>query len=161
MYEKAEIKGAKIQLLGKLFASIIGKTEPNDQGESEYLSETYELPIKYETDIGRMGGDVIARCTFLLGNMSARYDNERVYITAEVMPSYSVYERTWENVLDKGTINKDVEYKRDDSCVRVCFPKENESLWDVAKRYHTSVNALAEKNGISRDEELSLKHLII
>ena len=161
VYEKAEIKGNKIQLLGKLFASVIGKTEPNGEGECEYLSETYELPIKYETDIARTGGDVIARCTLLLGNMSARYDSERVYITAEVMPSYSVYERTWESVLDKGSINKDVEYKRDDSCVRVYFPKENESLWDVAKRYHAPVNALAEKNGISRDEELNIKHLII
>ncbi|MBQ3040052.1 MAG: LysM peptidoglycan-binding domain-containing protein [Clostridia bacterium] len=161
VYEKSEIKGNKINLLGKLFTSIVGKTEPNEQGECEYLSETYELPIKYEADLGKVNGEIIARCTFLLGNLSARYDNERIYITAEVMPAYSIYERTKDIVLDKGIINKDVEYKRDSACVYVTFPRENDNLWDVAKRYHISVNNLAQKNGISKDEISLPKSLII
>lgn len=161
VYEKAEVKGNKIQLHGKLFTSIIGKTEPNDEGECEYLSESYELPIKFETDLPRTDGDIVSRCTFLLGSMSARYDNERIYITAEIMPSYSVYERRKETTLDKGFINKDIEYKRDLSCIRVTFPKENETLWDVAKRYHISKGTLAEKNGISKDEISVPKCLII
>ena len=102
-----------------------------------------------------------SRMSFLLGSMSARYDNERIYITAEIMPSYSVYERRKETTLDKGFINKDIEYKRDLSCIRVTFPKENETLWDVAKRYHISKGTLAEKNGISKDEISVPKCLII
>ncbi len=161
VYEKCETKGGKAHFHGKLFACVVGTTEPNENGEYEYLSETYELPIKYEADMGKINGDVIARCTFLLGNLSARYDSEKFYLTAEIMPSYSAYERTKETVLDKGNILKDIEYRRDPACVRVTFPKENETLWDVAKRYHVSVNKLVQDNDISPDLTALPKSLIV
>ncbi len=161
VYEKTEIKGAKANLIGKLLVHVIGTSEPNEDGVSEYLHEDYEIPIKYETDIGKTNGEIITRAEFSLGNLNARYDNERFYVTAEVFPSFTMYEKTREEVLDKAVIKRDVEFKRDLSSVKVCFPHENESLWDIAKKYHISASKLAEQNGISVDAPLNVKSLII
>lgn len=161
VYEKTEIKGNKAYFLGKLFAHVIGKSQPNDEGYYEYLSDHYEIPIKYEAELGKITGGIISRCNFSIGNLNARYDNERFYITAEIFPVYSVYEKNLATVLDKAILKKETEYKNDSSCVRVCFPGEDETLWDIAKRYHTTVNKLAEQNGISSDEVLNGMSLII
>ena len=161
VYEKTEIKGSRAQLLGKLFVNIIGKSQPNEQGECEYLHDSYEIPIKYETDIGKVNGEIITRCNFSQGNVNARYDNERFYVTAEIFPAFSIYEKTSCEVLDRATLKKDVEFKSDPACVRVCFPHENETLWDIAKKYHTTVARLSEQNGISADGPLSVKSLIV
>lgn len=161
VYEKAEIKGNKIYFLGKLFAHVIGRSEINDEGTCEYLSDHYEIPIKYETELQRVDGEIISRCDFSIGNLNARYDSERFYITTEIFPTFSVYEKSTATVLDKAILKKETEYKTDSSCVRVCFPKETETLWDIAKKYHTTVNKLAEQNGISSEDSLKGKSLII
>ena len=33
---------------------------------------------------------------------------------------------------------KDKEIKSDLACVRVCFPTESDTLWEIAKKYHTT-----------------------
>ncbi|MBQ8545442.1 MAG: LysM peptidoglycan-binding domain-containing protein [Clostridia bacterium] len=161
VYEKTEIKGTRAQLLGTLLVNIIGKSKANEEGVCEYLHDSYELPIKYESDLGKINGDVITRCNFSQGNINARYDNERFYVTAEIFPAFSIYERSSCEVLDRATLKKDIEFKRDPACVRVCFPHENETLWDISKKYHTTVSKLAEVNGISPDSPLNIKSLII
>lgn len=161
VYEKTEVKGTRAQLLGKLLVNIIGKSQPNEEGVCEYLHDAYEIPIKYETDLGKINGEIITRCSFSQGNVNARYDNERFYVTAEIFPAFSIYEKTSCEVLEHATLKKDSELKSDPACVRVCFPRENETLWDIAKRYHTTVSKLAEQNGISADTPLNAKSLII
>ena len=159
VYEKSEIKGSKINHIGKLLVNVIGKSRADDNGEYEYMSQSYELPIKYECEVGRVSKSAISCCDFSLGNINARYDDENIFITAEVFVSHSVYDKASEEILDTATIKKEKEIKRDSGCVRVCFPKENETLWDVAKRYYTTVNKIKEQNDIT-DNQIK-KSLII
>lgn len=159
VYEKSEIKGLKINHIGKLLLTVLGKSEPNENGEREYLSQSYEIPLKHEADIGKIAKGAISNCVFTLGNISARNDEENMIVNGEIFVSYSLYDKNTVSMLDSCVLKKENEIKRDNGCVRVCFPKEGEELWDVAKRYHVSVNKLKEQNDIS--EMQSKKCLII
>lgn len=159
VYEKSEIKGSKINHIGKLLLTVLGKSEPKDDRDSEYVCQSYELPLKLECECGKIGKSAISSCTFALGNISARLDDESITINGEIYAIYSIYDKLTLNMLDSCILKKDNEIKRDSGCVRVCFPKENETLWDVAKKYKISVNKLKEQNDI--DNEISNKKCLI
>ena len=63
-------------------------------------------------------------------------------------------------MLKCGRILKDKEIEKDDSSVKVYFPSDKDTLWEIAKMYHTRVNKLCEENGIDK-ENYSLDSSII
>ncbi len=161
VYEKYEIKGSRAQLLGSLKVSLIGKKSNAEQGLVEYSSDQYEIPIKFEAELGNIDGKITPICDFSLGNINTRYDNESFYITCEVIASYSVYKNEKVRVLESLEIDKEREVKNDSSVVRVCFPAEGEELWDIAKKYHTTTAKLAEQNDLIDDAQFNKKCIII
>lgn len=161
VYEKSETKGAKIYHHGKLLVDVIGKKVSDADGEVQYMHDCYELPIKYEADMGKATKNILAQCDFSIGKQNARYDDESFYITAEIFVSHSVYEKCEALVLDQAIIKTDKEIKKDASCVRVCFPKAGQTLWDVAKKYHTTISKIKEQNDIISEDLIGIQSLII
>ena len=157
--EKADFKNGKAILSGKLNLTVIGKKE-NDE-EIEYLSENYEIPYKYACDTGKLMGDLIATWDVSLGNLNARYEGEKLLVNAEIYPSYEIMEKQKCQILDTLVINKDKEIKKEASCVRVYFPKEGDTLWEIAKKYHTTVVALKEKNNLNESSLNGVKSVIV
>lgn len=51
--------------------------------------------------------------------------------------------------------------KRSSNAITVYFPEEAESLWSIARRYNTTVKAIAEENNLSGDTTESLKMIFI
>ena len=45
--------------------------------------------------------------------------------------------------------------------VTICFAQDGEGLWEVAKRYSTSMKAIMEENGVTENSNLSGKRLIV
>ena len=160
VYEKSEIKGTKVNHVGKLLLTILGKGAPNETGKTEFICQSYEMPIKYETEVGKISKGAISGCVFSPGNMTARLDEDNLLVNGEIFTSYFVCDKNTTQLLDTCTLKKDSEIKRDNASVRVCFPKENETLWDVAKKYKISLNKLKEQNDIDEDV-LNKKCLII
>lgn len=161
VYEKTEIKGQKAIIYGKLYITVIGKSAPKGDMEGEFISEEYEIPFKYETDISRSPDDVLTRADFSVGNVNARYDAEKFYCTAEIFPSVSLFGKGSAKILDTASLKKDKEIKNDASCVRVYFPKNGDTLWEVAKKYHTSSKKIAERNNITSASLDGVKDIII
>lgn len=56
---------------------------------------------------------------------------------------------------------EDSENKEKASSLTVCFVQKNDSLWDIAKRYSTSVSAILEANDMKDNESLAGKKLIV
>ncbi|MBQ2967657.1 MAG: DUF3794 domain-containing protein [Clostridia bacterium] len=55
----------------------------------------------------------------------------------------------------------EAENKKDLPSVTICFAKDGEGLWDVAKRYSTSVQSIMDANGIHENTSLSGRQLIV
>ena len=160
-YEKTEIKVGKALIMGKLSITVIGKSPKVEDGESEYLSEEYEIPFKYECDIAKTASEPITRATFCIGNINARYDNDKFYCTAEVFPSVCILGKDITTILDTSTLKKDKEIKNNASCVRVYFPKDGDILWEVAKKYHTTSKKIMEENSLPSPSLKDVKNIII
>ena len=64
-------------------------------------------------------------------------------------------------MVSEATLNHGIEHKKDASCVRAYFPKGDESLWDIAKRYHTTREKLMRDNSLSSESLEGVKALII
>ena len=159
-YEKTEIKASKAIVCGKLTINVIGSA-PNEDGGSEYLSEEYEIPFKYECDIAKSVSEPITRATFGVGNINARYDNDKFYCTAEIFPSVSILGKDTATILDTAVLKKDKEIKNNASCVRVYFPQDGDILWEVAKKYHTTSKKIMEDNALSSTSLKDVKNIII
>ncbi|MBE6674252.1 MAG: LysM peptidoglycan-binding domain-containing protein [Ruminococcaceae bacterium] len=161
VYEKAEFKNGKAILNGRLNLTLIGKGEEQDGDTAEYLSESYEIPYKYATDLGRYTGELVARCDMSVSNATARLDGDKLIVSAEMHPSFEVIEKNKVKILDTAILKKDKEIKKEAACVRVYFPKEGDTLWEIAKKYHTTVATLKENNDLSTDTVDGIKSIII
>lgn len=51
--------------------------------------------------------------------------------------------------------------QRNSNAITVYFPEEAESLWSIARRYNTTVSAIAQENGLEGDTTENLKILFI
>ncbi len=159
--EKTEIKGQKASMLGKLELNIIGKGEEKENGEVEYINDTYDLPFRYDTDLGKAYDECIVRNNLSVGNINGRYDTDKLFINCEVFLAQDIIEKSKVEALDTAVIKKDREIKNDSACVRVYFPKDGDTLWEIAKKYHTTVSQITEQNEIEASSELLHKNLII
>ncbi len=159
--EKTEIKGQKATVFGKIELNVIGECEEKENGEKEYICQAYDLPVRYDTDLGKIADECVIRSNFTVGKISGKYDGEKLYVACEVFLAQDIIEKSRTEVLDKAVIKNDKEIKNDASCVRVYFPTEGDTLWEIAKRYHTTVNKITQENEIEADTSELHKSILI
>ena len=51
--------------------------------------------------------------------------------------------------------------KRNNNAITIYFPNNEESLWGIARRYNTTVEAIAKENDLTGDTTENLKILFI
>lgn len=71
---------------------------------------------------------------------------------ADISAKISVYSCSSINALTDISVDESTKKQRDgDYAIKLYFGIENEEVWDIAKRYSTSVNAIIEENDLSGD----------
>lgn len=94
-------------------------------------------------------------------------DGENLILTLWYTVTYSLSEEESVSCLSSCEVAGDSEYVRKASRISVYYPDENETLFDVAKKFHTSVkdiaadNMIAEPTALGIPTRLGLKKLII
>ena len=153
--EKADVKGTKLVIQGKLSTAVIGARRENDDDiEVEYICDTYELPFKHEIELGKEARDVVSRINVVCGMPSARYDEDKLYLSCDMYFMVTALEKNRARVLDYAIMDKEKEVSTDGSVIRVYFPKEKDTLWEIAKRFHTTVSKITEDNEKTDKTEL-------
>ena len=159
--EKCEVKGNRAIVYGRLCASVLGKGEAKENGDFEYFCENHELPFKYEIPVDIECVSPIFRCHIDASLVSARYADDKLYLVAELYPCVEIFDKSSEGVLDTASIKRDTEYSESASCVRVYFPKESDTLWSVAKKYHVPQDKIASQNSLDNSSLDGIKSLLI
>jgi hypothetical protein len=159
--EKCEVKGNRAIVYGRLCASVLGKGEIKENGDFEYFCENHELPFKYELSLENECVSPIFRCHIDASLVSARYADDKLYLVAELYPCVEIFDKSSEGVLDTASIKRDTEYSESASCVRVYFPKESDTLWSVAKKYHVPQDKIASQNSLDNGSLDGIKSLLI
>ncbi len=87
-------------------------------------------------------------------------NKDQIDVKAEMQINCSVFGETEIDVVTEICEGKATE-KRSNSAITVYFPKCEESLWDIAKRYNTTVNSIAIENNLEGDTTGDIKMLFI
>lgn len=153
--EKIEARGEALHLAGKLYTSIIARGKQDENGQGEYLCDSYEIPFKYDLDLPKPVNNSVVRVVTSASRPSARYDDGGMHISCEIYFGIMLLEKNKTRVIDNATLLKDQEVKNDASVVKVYFPKNGDTLWEIAKKYHTTTAKLESENDLLEGDTLS------
>lgn len=101
--------------------------------------------------------DNIAGCTvsseISIKDVSYNISSEGILSAkSDISAKISVYSCSSINALTDISVDESIKKQRDgDYAIKLYFGIENEEVWDIAKRYSTSVNAVIEENDLSGD----------
>lgn len=114
----------------------------------EYATQEISLPFRYEFD-GEDGQLFGTSSDIRMMSGRARIDGGRLSVDCEMAVSVRLCGIKSVEMLSAATFTEPCECYRE--CV-VCFPSESDTLWDVAKKYHTSPEHLRKLNRTAREE---------
>ncbi|MBQ9748720.1 MAG: DUF3794 domain-containing protein [Clostridia bacterium] len=144
---ETERQGNKLRFSGEANVCVI-----LTNGEGVYLTRNFPVPLRAQTEIPAITGafSVGTRPTVL--SVTARQDGNGIHVNLETLISYVIFEKHTEAGVAKLSVLKEKPISCDrDASLTLCYPVEQDTLWDVAKRYSTTVAALMEANGISAE----------
>lgn len=133
----------KYYLLGKCRLSVLM------QGEADWSVQELELPLRYEVDGAASGMEITA--AELRGEVLScrvRADGERLGVDAEVAVCGTLRGTCGVRVLTD--LQCGAAWQAPNAIFTVCYPGKTDTLWSVAKRYHTPVSALTAKNALAQ-----------
>ena len=87
-------------------------------------------------------------------------NKDQIDVKAELQINCSVFGETEIDVVTEICEGNETQ-KRSNSAITVYFPRCEESLWDIAKRYNTTVNSIAIENNLEGDTTGDIKMLFI
>ena len=166
--EKTEKQGNKL-----LFSGTANVCAILTNGEGIYLSRNFTLPLRAETEAPRTACAFSAEAEASVLSAVSRLDGDRIQTNLEVLISYTVLEQHTEPRVRQISVYKDRPARSEKSpSLTLCYPAFEDTLWDVAKKYSTTIPELMSANGISaenipnvlvipRRTDLGTKHRIL
>lgn len=123
--------------------------EVNEDGELGYVGVKYDIPFTQNVNINcQIPDNSRLSCNARATDATIELDGGRVY------PACNLYFEIVADVDRRKTCVTsssvtDVAHETDNSVVTVYYPDRSESLFEVAKKFHTSVMAIASDNALS------------
>lgn len=119
---------------------------------------TVEIPVPFRYEFEGECGEVESLFSELhMTGGRARIDGSRLAIECEMGVSLRICVRREAMMLREVTFGARV--PAEDECV-VCFPRKDDTLWEIAKRYHVPLSRLRALNKLAEDDRLG-EYLII
>ena len=146
--ENCEITDQGVKISGEIRFSAIA-CQLSEEGERVYLpikfSESYERYVNVSCQIC---DNMHPNFSTHLENVKMDIDENGVVAMGEISASVSIVADKRQRCLGASYVTDD-EYNSDDSVITVYYPDSTESLFDIAKKFHTSVGAIAESNRLT------------
>ena len=111
-----------------------------------YSVNDFNVPIRCEMNIGEIKKPFSSKCLADVSDLRIRLDSERISFDFEVSLCTELFERSRHRAVESVKLNGEPRAASHDSAMTLCYPSKNDTLWDVAKRYNTTVSALEAAN---------------
>ncbi|MBE6708197.1 MAG: hypothetical protein E7578_03000 [Ruminococcaceae bacterium] len=114
-------------------------------GGGEVVEECIKLPIKYECDCPETGmGELFRRCDLTVTDSTARLEGDNIRVTAEVCVSLFAGLSQPVTYVTKLELDRSTKSEDRGSMLRIYYPAEGETPWDITKKYRIPKNAVTE-----------------
>lgn len=125
--------------------------EVNDSGEVTYSSVKIDIPYSERIDVNFGCCDGLRyECYAEATDATITVDGDNVYPECNIRFYISAVRDRNEKILAASSLNED-RYEKTAAKVTVYFPEESDTLFSVAKKFHTSLLAVASDNSLSED----------
>ena len=143
-----EILDSAVKIAGEIKFSAIA-CQISEDGEYNYLPIKFALPFEHNVNINCQKHDNMR----VIPNVSVRdvkmdVSENNLSVSAALFVCISLFSEKRQRCLGASYLT-DEEFRRDESVVTVYYPDASESLFDIAKRFHTSAKSIAEANRLT------------
>ncbi len=146
---------------GNVRFSVLGKSESDDPIFLE-TQEPFELSI---TVPDQFADSCSCKCEPTVSVRSCEYrmsDTASAELSAELVIRGDMTANAAAQLPSDLTVNTDEPKQRDESCaLKLCYCGEQDDIWEIAKRYSTSVTAIMEENELSDSGSVQRGMLLI
>lgn len=149
-------KGMAISSLLKICMLAI-----NAEGKMQYYERVTDSEYVYDND--EVKGDIVADCNIQIKNCTFEITGiGEVEVECDINIEASVFTQTRENlIVDIKVRDDNLKDHKDQSALTIYYADANESIWEIAKKYNTSVTEILEQNEISEETLASRQMLLI
>lgn len=111
-----------------------------------------EIEFEYKCNVKASSQRNTSKCNVVLSSMNYTISGENIIdIRAELDISGIVFESCEKEVLTDISPDENSKKIKTNASLTIYFSDENESIWNIAKRYNTTVKAILEENKLSED----------
>ena len=152
-----KVENGELQINGSLSVALIIK---DASGSLSSASKIFDYQYKCKADF-EIADIVCEPCVTLVSLDCTVKDNSSVDVRAQLNIDGSVFGKMLIDCVSDIS-ESDTPVCRKNNAITVYFPQsENESLWSIARRYNTTVNAIARENSLEGETTEKLKMLFI
>lgn len=145
--ENAEKQGGKLVFSGTADVSVI-----LTNGAGVYQSRNYSVPFRAQTEAGRIPDSFGYVAEAFVMSAASRLDENSIYSDLEIFIPYVIFEKHKQEMIRQSNVYKDQPISRKaGASLTLYYPTAEDTLWDVAKKYRTTVPEIMAANGISAD----------
>jgi hypothetical protein len=142
-----EKQGNKLRFEGECGVCVV-----LTNGEGVYLTRNFVVPLRAQTEVPSFSDAFSVRIRPTVLSVTARVDGNTVHVNLETLISYLVFEKHTEARVERLSVFKEKPVSHvTEASLTLCYPAGADTLWDVAKKYSTTVSALMEANGVSAE----------
>lgn len=111
-----------------------------------FTSSDFTVPIRCEMSAPDITEPFAYNCLPSVSDLRVRIDPERISFDFDVSLCTELFERSRRHVVDTIRLIGETRSTSNDSAMTLCYPSKDETLWQIAKRYNTTVSALEAAN---------------
>ena len=146
--ENCEIVDQGVNISGEIRFSAIA-CQVTEDGERTYLPVKFSEPYEQYVNVScQIRDNMRANCSVCLEKLKMEIDDNGIVASGDISATVSIVADKRQRCLGASYITDD-EYNLDDSVITVYYPDASESLFDIAKKFHTSVGTIAESNRLT------------
>ncbi len=153
------VEGGRAIVCGKLSTTVIFSAGDGQDGAPTLLSAEISSPFRIQTELRPTACEQIRfDCHGDLVGVRARIEPNAIAVDAEIALALRAAETRSMRILESAEPNKGEAVEHQSNRIFVVYPKESDTLFSLAARYHKSRAAIARENELAEDA-LSVSHL--
>lgn len=145
----SDVTDSGVKIVGEIRFSGIA-SQVFEENTITYTPIKFTAPISYNVNLDCQKHDNMrVNCNVDANDIKIECDENTLSVTCTLSTFLTVNSERRQRCLGASYLT-DEEFERDESTVTVYYPDRSETLFDIAKRFHTSVNAIAAANKLTQ-----------
>lgn len=155
--EKAFIVSGKVKISGSLSLCVLYQS-----ADSQPCMAEKAIDYEYERDVSIQGAN--ARCepwVYPGECVASAGASGKIEIKAEINISAEIYEVSEDRIISNITVDESKARQSTAAALTIYYSEEGESVWNIARRYNTTVEAVMNENNLDSETVGSRRMLLI